>query len=198
MIESEDIKQIFYKKAAHLIKSYRVKKGMTGEVFGEHIGVTKGAIAGYEHGKTRIPGDTMYCISKELGFEFAEYDPEIPRASEILRQIIEFKKKRKQDDIMRMGFTTSWNFSNSRSPKSGSRVQLKEDHRLFFDEYMANADSTKRKSLELIYELMKQYCYYQEMSRSTRSLYDRAVDYIFEDKAGNKEIIIEIRGKYQI
>ena len=200
MEDNEQGKKAFYSHAGRVIKTHRKQANLTGKDFGAVIGVSKGMVSGYENGTAQIPGHTLYKISKVLEFEFAEYDPEIPKASEILRQIIEFKQKREQNGFgsFRTDFTMSPSFHGG-SEVSIATVQLREDHRQFFDEYMANANNTKRKAIDLAYELMNQYGYYKEMPKNARSLFERSIDYIFEDKnRDNKAIIIEIREKYQI
>ena len=200
MEDNEQGKKAFYSHAGRVIKTHRKQANLTGKDFGAVIGVSKGMVSGYENGTAQIPGHTLYKISKVLEFEFAEYDPEIPKASEILGQIIEFKQKREQNGFgsFRTDFTMSPSFHGG-SEVSTAPVQLREDYQRFFDEYMANVNNAKRKALDLAYELMNQYGYYQEMSRNARSLFERAIDYVFEDKnRDNKAIIIEIREKYQI
>ena len=203
MFDGGAFKKAFYERAARLIHGYRKKKGLSGEVFGERIGIGKSTVTGYEQGKIQIPGHTLYLISKELDFEFAEFDPNIPAASEIIRKIAEFKRKRPQNTSgadNRIGFVQRDGFDVGHiSSPSPAPVRLRTEHREFLDEYFSEADPIKRKSLELLNSMIRQYYYFQDMSRSYRALMDRSLDVIFEDKDKSRQkIIVEIRQKYGV
>lgn len=204
MVGVNSFKEAFYKRAARIIHGYRKKKGLSGEIFGKRIGVGKSTVTGYEQGKIQIPGHTLYLISRELDFEFAEFDPNIPAASEIIRKIAEFKRnKQKNKDSgmsVRMDFTRSVSLDQGYIPSSSpTPIRMRLEHEQFLDEYFSGSDPIKRKSLELLNSITRQYYHYQDMSRSHRALMDRTLEVIFEDKDKDKQkIIVEIRQKYGV
>lgn len=188
-MDAEQQKKVFYEHAGHIIRGRRKEAHLSGEAFGEYIDITKGMVSGYENGTTQIPGHMLYRISKVLGFEFAEYDPEIPKASDILQKIAEFKKTKAEP--IKIGFTQSPGISLRNGDSKTVRVIFDETDKQFLDEYFNNTVPAKRKILDALNEMRLNNTYWDEMNGKDKRIFESMLKYIFQEKKSDDGDILE-------
>ncbi|MCR5249969.1 MAG: helix-turn-helix domain-containing protein [Lachnospiraceae bacterium] len=194
--ELERLKQDFYTHAGTVISAHRTKKGWSDEALGASVGVSKATLSGYENGKTQMPAHNLYILSKELGFEFSEYDPEIPTPCDIFCQIARFKRKAKTTNSANSAPGSSFRFTFS-SSISAKEICLKEEHRRFIDGFFAYMDGVSRISVALLYEMTRQYNSWDRMPKELQSLFDITFDIVFSSQLPEEqEELDQLRREY--
>ena len=116
-------------------------------------------------------------------------------------KVADYKRKKRGLESFQVNFThpgSARDIFNASAPFPAP-VRLMTEHRQFLDDYFSGEDFVKQKSLEMLNVMMRQYLYYQDMSRNSKALFDRALDVAFEYKDKSKQaVIVEIRERYEI